>query len=303
MRDHTPPPLSPLAPPATAPAGAETPFTVEHYENFPVASVLLPRPLRRPVAVIYHFARSADDIADEGDAAPAERLAGLAVLVEALDRIGAGTDPGTPLMRALAGVIAEYQLPLPLFHDLLDAFRQDVTVHRHADWDSLLDYSRRSANPVGRLMLHLYGAATPERFVQSDAICTALQLINFWQDAAIDFSRGRIYLPADAMSRHGVTEATLAEARCDAAWVALLTEVQARTRAMLQSGAPLALTLPPGLDWRIGWELRLVVQGGLRILEKVERAGYDVFRRRPRLGPADWPLLLWRAARMRRPAT
>jgi len=283
--------------PATGSATPE--FTVDHYENFPVASVLLPRRLRRPVAVIYHFARTADDIADEGDALPAERLAGLAAMDEGLDRIAAGADPGTTLMRALAGVIAEYHLPLQLFHDLLDAFRQDVTVHRHPDWDSLLDYSRRSANPVGRLMLHLYGAATPDRFVQSDAICTALQLINFWQDAAIDFSRGRIYLPQDAMARHGVTEATLAEARCDAGWIALLQELKDRTEAMLQSGAPLALGLPPHVETRIGWELRLVVQGGQRILERTEAVGFDVFRRRPKLGAADWPLLLWRAATMR----
>jgi len=281
-------------------AGSAAPeFTVDHYENFPVASVLLPRRLRRPVAVIYHFARTADDIADEGDAPPAERLAGLAALGEGLDRIATGSDPGTPLMRALASVIVEHHLPLQLFHDLLDAFRQDVTVHRHPGWDSLLDYSRRSANPVGRLMLHLYGAATPDRFVQSDAICTALQLINFWQDAAIDFSRGRIYLPQDAMARHGVTEATLAEARCDAGWVALLREMKDRTEAMLQSGAPLALGLPPHVETRIGWELRLVVQGGQRILERTEAVGFDVFRRRPKLGAADWPLLLWRAATMR----
>lgn len=283
---------------ATAPGAAER-FAIDHYENFPVASVLLPRRLRQPVAVIYRFARTADDIADEGDAAPAERLAGLAALSAALDRIEAGTDPGSPLMRALAEVIAEHRLPLQLFRDLLDAFRQDVTVHRHADWDSLLDYSRRSANPVGRLMLHLYGAAAPEHFARSDAICTGLQLANFWQDVAIDFARGRIYLPADAMARHGVDEAALAQGRCDAQWAALMRELGTRTEAMLQSGASLALDLSRTLDWRIGWELRLVVLGGLRILERLEDVGYDVFRRRPTLRPRDWPLLLWRAATMR----
>lgn len=285
-----------------APANAAPPdFSVDHYENFPVASILLPRRLRRSVAVIYHFARTADDLADEGDAPPAERLAALAGMAAALDRIGAGEDSGTPAMRALADVIAEHRLPLSLFHDLLDAFRQDVTVHRHPDWDSLLDYSRRSANPVGRLMLHLYGAVGPERLVQADAICTGLQLANFWQDVAIDHARGRIYLPADAMARHGVDEAALAAQRCDARWIALMQELQTRTRAMLQSGASLALTLPPTLERRIGWELRLVVQGGLRILERIEMAGYDVFRHRPKLGPADWLLMLWRASRMRRP--
>ncbi|ESJ24989.1 phytoene synthase [Cupriavidus sp. HPC(L)] len=285
-----------------APAAAEG-YAVDHYENFPVASVLLPRPLRRPVAVIYRFARTADDLADEGDAGPAERLAALGALSDALERIAAGTDPGTPMMRALAEVIAEYRLPLPLFHDLLHAFRQDVTVHRHADWDSLLDYSRRSANPVGRLMLHLYGAATPDRFARADAICTGLQLVNFWQDVAIDFARGRIYLPADAMARHGVDENALAEGRCDVRWLALMEELKIRTEAMLQSGASLALDLPRTVDWRIGWELRLVVQGGLRVLERIEAVGYDVFRRRPTLGPADWLLLAWRAAARYRSGT
>lgn len=282
-----------------APDAATLPdYAVDHYENFPVASVLLPARLRRPVAVIYRFARTADDIADEGDAAPQARLADLAALSDGLDRIEAGADPGTPLLRALAAVIAEHGLPLPLFRDLLDAFRQDVTVHRHANWDSLLDYSRRSANPVGRLMLHLYGAATPDRFARSDAICTGLQLANFWQDVAIDFGRGRIYLPADAMARHGVDEAALAAGRCDRQWLGLMRELQGRTRAMLQSGASLAPELSRQLDWRIGWELRLVVQGGLRILERIEGVGYDVFRRRPTLRARDWPLMLWRAARM-----
>lgn len=297
---QTPSPMPASMP--DAPAAAEG-YAVDHYENFPVASVLLPRPLRRPVAVIYRFARTADDLADEGDAAPAERLAALGALSDALERIAAGTDPGTPMMRALAEVIAEYRLPLPLFHDLLDAFRQDVTVHRHADWDSLLDYSRRSANPVGRLMLHLYGAATPDRFARADAICTGLQLVNFWQDVAIDFARGRIYLPADAMARHGVDENALAEGRCDVCWLALMEELKIRTEAMLQSGASLALDLPRTVDWRIGWELRLVVQGGLRVLERIEAVGYDVFRRRPTLGPADWLLLAWRAAARYRSGT
>ncbi len=295
---QTPMPM-PTPPSAAAPDG----LAIGHYENFPVASVLLPRRLRRPVAVIYRFARTADDLADEGDAAPQERLAALGALSDALDRIDAGTDPGTPMMRALAEVIAEYRLPLPLFHDLLDAFRQDVTVHRHADWDSLLDYSRRSANPVGRLMLHLYGAATPDRFARADAICTGLQLVNFWQDVAIDFARGRVYLPADAMARHGVDDDALAEGRCDARWLALMEELKMRTEAMLQSGASLALDLPRTADWRIGWELRLVVQGGLRVLERIEAVGYDVFRRRPTLGPADWLLLAWRAAARYRTGT
>lgn len=284
-----------------ADAAAAGPVRIDHYENFPVASLLLPARLRRPVAVIYRFARTADDIADEGDAAPAQRLAELDALEGGLRRIAAGTDPGTPLLRSLQQVVADCQLPLAPFHQLLQAFRQDVLFHPHGSWDSLLDYSSRSANPVGHLMLHLYGAATPARMALADRICTGLQLANFWQDVAIDHARGRIYLPAEAMARHGVSAAHLAEGRCDAHWQALMGELVGHTRAMLQSGASLALSLPAGLEPRIGWELRLVVQGGLRILERIEAAGYDVFRHRPKLGPADWALLLWRAARMRKP--
>ncbi|MBY4897578.1 squalene synthase HpnC [Cupriavidus sp. AU9028] len=290
-------PAHPSRPGATLDADAP----VTHYENFPVASLLLPARLRRPVAVIYHFARTADDIADEGDAAPPERLAALDALEQGLHRIAAGADPGVPLLQALQRVVGDHALPLAPFHCLLQAFRQDVLFRPHPDWDSLLDYSSRSANPVGHLMLHLYGTATPERILLADRICTGLQLVNFWQDVAIDHARGRVYLPADMMARHGVTEAQLGEERCDGRWRALLADLVSRTRAMLQSGASLALTLPAGLEPRIGWELRLVVQGGLRILERIEAAGYDVFRRRPTLGAADWALLLWRAARMRKP--
>ncbi len=258
---------------------------VAHYENFPVASWLLPAALRGPVETIYRFAREADDIADEGDASPEARLLALDERRAQLAR------PASPLFRAVARLIREHALPEQLFRDLLDAFAQDVTKKRYADYGELLDYCRRSANPVGRLLLHLFKRTSETDLAQSDAICTALQLVNFWQDVAPDFARGRIYLPQDDMARHAVGERHVAEGLCDDAWRALMEFEVRRTRDLMRSGAPLAARL----RGRIGLEIRATVQGGLRILEKVERAGYDVFRRRPVLRGLDWPLLLARA--------
>jgi squalene synthase HpnC len=268
---------------------------VDHYENFPVASVLLPARLRPAVEAIYAFARSADDIADEGDAAPEVRLAGLARYDEALDRIERGDTVDAPLFQHIATTAREYRLPLQPLRDLISAFRQDVVTTRYANLEDLLDYCRRSANPVGRLMLCLYDAASPVNVRDSDAICSSLQLINFWQDVAIDWRKDRIYLPLDDMARFGVTEAHISGACVDQAWRELMRHEVDRARAMMLSGAPLALRLPG----RVGWELRLVVQGGLRILERIEAADYDVFRRRPTLGPLDWMRMLWRAAGMK----
>ena len=263
---------------------------VDHYENFPVASFLLPKRLVPAVEAIYAFARSADDIADEGDALPAERLAALERYERAL-----GETSADPMFRRLSAIIAQYRLPLTPFRDLLSAFKQDVAVKRYPDFDQLLDYCRRSATPVGFLMLSLYGAADAQNVRDSDAICSALQLINFLQDVAIDREKDRIYLPLDDMARFGVTPAQLDLPQLDERWRALMAFEVARARALLLSGAPLALRLPG----RIGWELRLVVQGGLRILEAIERVDYDVFARRPKLGKTDWLLLGWRALWMR----
>lgn len=295
----------PSSTPATVgtPSAVRTGTRIDHYENFPVASLLLPKALRWPVAVIYRVARSADDIADEGDAPAEQRLASLAHYRAELDRIAQGAPAHTPMFQDLSEVVHRYHLPLQPLHDLLSAFEQDVRFVRMTDKAMLLDYCTRSANPVGHLMLHLYGAATPERLVLSDAICTGLQLVNFCQDVAIDWNKQRLYLPVDACVRHGVTDAHFAEGRCDAQWQALMAEWVGSTRAMLQSGAPLALGMPPGTARRIGWELRLIVQGGLRILERIEAARYDVFRQRPVLGAADWGIMLARAAAMRAPAT
>jgi squalene synthase HpnC len=258
---------------------------VAHYENFPVASLLLPAALRTPVEVIYRFARAADDFADEGDDAPAVRLAKLDAFRRQL------AAPAEPLLREVQRIMSEYALPPQLFRDLLDAFTQDVTKTRYADYAELLDYCRRSANPVGRLLLHLFKRTSETELRESDAICTALQLTNFWQDAALDFAKGRIYLPQDEMAAHGVAEAQLAQARCDDSWRSLMRFQVRRTRALMEEGAPLGRRLPG----RVGLEIRATVQGGLRILGKIERAGYDVFRRRPRLRALDWPLLIARA--------
>ncbi|WP_454689530.1 squalene synthase HpnC [Achromobacter aloeverae] len=270
-------------------------MSVDHYENFPVASILLPRRLRGAVADIYRYARSADDIADEGEATDAQRLAELAAYRAELHRIaGAGGPAGerlAPVFAPLAATIARHQLPITPFLDLLSAFEQDVTVKRYPDEAALLDYCARSANPVGRLMLHLYGVSDAEALRQSDAICTGLQLVNFWQDVRIDWRKDRVYLPQDALRRHGVGEEDLAACRLTPQWEALLGAQVARARALLHSGAPLTRRLPG----RIGLELRLVVQGGLRILERIEQARYDVFMNRPELGARDWCVMLWRA--------
>ncbi|UVW27061.1 squalene synthase HpnC [Massilia sp. H6] len=267
---------------------------VEHYENFPVASFLLPRRLVPAVEAIYAFARSADDIADEGEASAPERLAALAHYAHALDAIGRGETPPEPMLARLSSVVTEFRLPLAPLHDLLSAFRQDVVTTGYADYATLLDYCRRSANPVGRLMLALYDAVDERNLRDSDAICTALQLINFWQDVAIDLAKGRIYLPLEDLERHGVSAADLAASPASPAWRALMRFEVDRARALMLGGAPLARRLPG----RVGWELRLIVQGGLRILDAIERADYDVFRRRPTLAGTDWLAVLWGALRM-----
>ena len=260
-------------------------MSVGHYENFPVASLLLPAALRAPVEVIYRFARNADDFADEGSDPPEIRLQKLQRYREQLD------SPAEPLFHQVHKIIREHELPLQLFRDLLDAFSQDVTKKRYANFGEVLAYCRRSANPVGRLLLHLFRRATDQNFQWSDSICSALQLVNFSQDVAIDYAKGRIYLPQDEMKRYGVTEQHIAERRCDDAWRALIQFQIDRARGMLQAGAPLGRTLPG----RIGLEIRATVQGGLRILEKLESAHCDVFRQRPVIRWYDWPLIMARA--------
>ncbi len=249
-----------------------------HYENFPVASRLLPARLRVATAVIYTFARQADDLADEGDAAPAERLAALDAMAAQLQALEQGKPDPDPVFIALGDVIARFGLPLQPFHDLLSAFRQDVTKKRYTTFEELLDYCRRSANPVGRLLLHLHGAATPENLHLSDRICSALQLINFLQDLEQDWvENGRNYLPQDEMARFGVSEAHLEGRQSDEAMRQLMDFQLARARAMMLAGAP----LPERLRGRFRWELRLIVRGGLAVLDRLT-ARENVFDR-PRL--------------------
>ncbi len=264
----------------------------QHYENFPVASPLLPPAMRGPIRVLYAFARSADDLADEGDASPAERIAALDAYERELDLIDAGEVPSTALFRQLADTLREQRIGTPLLRDLLSAFRQDVRQARYPSFAALLDYCARSANPVGRLMLALAGEHRENLLRMSDSICSALQIINFLQDVAIDWQKSRVYLPQEDLSRFGVTEQQIADAVTDERWHRLMQFEIGRARQMMHEGAPLALAL----GGRLGWELRLVVQGGLRILEKIEAADHDVFRRRPVLRTADWLLMLWRAA-------
>ena len=275
-------------------------MSADHYENFPVASILCPRALRPAVAAIYGFARTADDLADEGDALPAQRLAALAAYRADLEcvREGRAASARWPqVFEALRPVIARYRLPADLLADLLDAFEQDVVKHRYTDRAELLDYCRRSANPVGRLLLHLYGVADAAASRESDAICTALQLANFWQDLGVDTARGRLYVPAGDCTRRGVDPQALL-ARQDTPPVrALVADLVGWAHELMLDGAPLVHRIPG----RAGWELRLVVQGGLRILEKIGTIGFSTLHHRPTLRWYDAPLLLWRAIWMRPP--
>ena len=266
-------------------------MSVGHYENFPVASILMPARLRPAVVAIYRFARAADDLADEGDASAAARVAALDAFDAELDRIERGETATAPPFPALAGAIREHGLTLAPFHDLVSAFRQDVTVARYANFDEVLDYCRRSANPIGRLLLALYGAQIPANLEASDAICTGLQLTNFWQDIALDWQKNRVYLPQDDLRHFGVGETQIAQARLDDAWRALLAFEVARARGLLEAGRPLTRALP----WRLGLELSAIISGGLRILDRIDTVGGDVFTRRPVLATRDWIVVAWRA--------
>ena len=263
-------------------------MAVDHYENFPVASILLPKHIRRAVEIIYHFARQADDIADEGDLGDTERLAKLDEFRTELNCIDSKQTPQTELFIALDAIVKKYNLPVELLHDLLDAFTQDVVKKRYAKFDELLDYCRRSADPIGRLLLHLYDAATPQNLIYSDQICTSLQLINFWQDVPKDYAISRIYLPQDELARFHVSEAHIASANTDDAWRALMKFQVERARELLHQGTPLGSIL----NGRIGFEMRLIIAGGNRILSKLEKVNYDMFKHRPVLSPYDWLIML-----------
>ena len=277
--------------------GRIAPVSVQHYENFPVASLLCPPALRPAVTAIYHFARTADDLADEGDSAAPERLADLALYRDDLRAVCAGRTAGprwAGVFESLARQMQRFALPPALLHDLLDAFEQDVRNPAYATRADLLDYCRRSANPVGRLLLHLYGVADARSLQQSDAICSALQLINFWQDLSVDGPRQRHYVPLVDLQAHGLTLDELQRCADTARSRALVRALAEWAEALMMQGAPLCARVPG----RAGWELRLVVQGGLRILEKIRRMDHAVLLQRPRISAPDAPVLLWRALRM-----
>ena len=272
---------------------------VGHYENFPVASWLCPPRLRAPVRAIYAFARTADDIADEGDALPGQRLAELAryrgALAATVDAHGqhAALPHWPGVFAPLALALREHQLAPPLLHALLDAFEQDVRNPPYPDRSALLDYCSRSANPIGRLLLQLYGIDDPQAVRQSDAVCSALQLINFWQDLSVDLPRGRNYVPMADAQRHGISWPDRAALPDTPAARTLVRELVRWAAALMAEGA----RLPPRIPGRAGWELRLVVHGGWRVLEKIARMDYAAMARRPRLHGTDIPLLLWRCVR------
>lgn len=273
-------------------------MSINHYENFPVASKLLPKRLRSAVSAIYAFARTADDFADEGNILPSTRLDLLNDFEKQLDAIKhQSTYPQnvhTTLFEHLQKIIFLHELPITPFYDLLSAFKQDVVVSRYQTFADLQNYCQRSANPVGRLMLHLYHAATEQNYQDADAICTALQLINFWQDVAIDWQKDRVYLPKEDMDAFNITTSHIANQAISQDWQSLMHFEVQRSRQLMLKGAPLAKRLPG----RIGWELRIVVQGGLRILERIEQVNYNIFTQRPTLTKRDYLVMLYRSFMM-----
>jgi len=262
-----------------------------HYENFPVASFILPKRLRQPISVIYAFARTADDFADEGDDDAETRLTKLKEYDDYLNAISSGEKIDHPIFIALSDVIKKHQLPLQLFHDLITAFRLDVTKTRFTDIDDVWDYCRYSANPVGRLLLHLMNVATPQNLEQSDAVCSALQLINFLQDIEQDFvENNRIYLPQADLKKFGVDETHFKNKNSDAAFAQLIQQQIDYAREKMLFGQPLGRAV----KGRFGFQLRLMINGGLRVLELLEHQQNNLFSR-PRLSKPDWLLMLFRS--------
>jgi hydroxysqualene synthase len=268
-----------------------------HYENFPVASLLLPAAMRPHVAAVYAFARAADDFADEEDRTPEERYHLLEdwreLLWQSADFRGGAGPPYSPLFRALGHSMRVCNLPPGLFEDLLSAFRQDVETTRYESWEQLLDYCRRSANPVGRIVLRIAGYVGEEIERRSDALCTALQLTNFWQDLAIDWGRGRLYVPAEETAAAGALEADLVAGRMTPAWRAALAASATRTRALYDEGRSVCDLV----EGRLRYELRVTWLGGRLVLDRLMSSGFDVFTARPAVGRRDAPALTWQALR------
>ena len=268
-------------------------LTRAHYENFPVASWLVPARMRPHIAALYAFARTADDFADEDHRTSAERLR---LLDDWHNRLHACVavercDPDDTLFLALGATIRACNLPVSLFDDLLSAFRQDITTHRYHDWHALLDYCRRSANPVGRLVLRIAGHENAALDRSSDALCTALQLTNFWQDVDRDWQKGRLYVPLDDVDACSAQLQDLDDRRLTEPWQRALNRVAGRSRELFGAGRQVC----DGVGGRLGFELRVTWLGGMRILDRLERVNYNVFVRRPELGLSDVPFLISRA--------
>jgi len=270
-------------------------LTKEHYENFPVASFVLPKHLRHPISLIYTFARQADDFADEGRHKPETRLAMLQSFRDQLDIIEDNGHSKSAFFKDFGAMIRKHKLPLSPFYDLLDAFGQDVTKARYENFTELLDYCRRSANPIGALLLYLFEKATPENLIYSNKVCTALQLINFYQDIAIDFEdsyhKSRVYLCQDEMKQFGITEAQIATQHVNADWENFMLFNIERAEAMLLEGKPLEHILPG----RIGLEMRMIIGGGEQVIHKLKSVRGDIFKHRPTLKVWDWPVILLKA--------
>jgi squalene synthase HpnC len=272
-----------------------------HYENFPVASWLLPAEARPHVAALYAFARMADDMADEGNDPPDSRLAQLAdwrdrLHAAAAGRAPAGSDDAAVVFTALMETIRAHELPVSLFDDLISAFEQDVIIARYADWPDVLDYCRRSANPIGRLVLRICGYRDALLDTCSDAVCTALQLTNFWQDFADDWRKGRLYLPATWVHDAGAHEHDLDAGIVTPAWRTVLRQAAVRTGALFAAGRPVV----DRVHGRLSWELRATWLGGMRILTRLEARDFAVFDARPVLGWPDAAVIGWRALVWRR---
>ena len=272
-----------------------TALASQHYENFPVASFALPKDLRYPIALIYHFARCADDFADEDNHTQAERLVLLQGYVDELNIIKANGSSQDAFFIEFAQMLRDRKLPLTPFYDLLDAFKQDVIKARYVNFDEVLDYCKRSANPIGALLLHLFNKASPKNLAYSDNICSALQLINFYQDVAIDFDDTdhprRIYCCQDEMQEFGITETQMAAQQSNVNWERFMRFNVERAETMLQTGKPLGRILPG----RMGLEMRLIIASGETIIRKLKVVNGDVFHKRPTIKAWDWPAILIKA--------
>ncbi|MBU6460274.1 MAG: squalene synthase HpnC [Proteobacteria bacterium] len=256
----------------------------KHYENFPVASFFIPKKIRPAIISIYNFARTADDLADEGSLPDIVRLNQLNHLTQDLDSLRQGKTPRSTLMKALGNTISDYQLSFENFDCLLKAFRQDTWKKYYATRTELLQYCQYSANPIGHILLELFNVDTPQNIIWSDSICTGLQLVNFWQDIAIDYKKSRIYLPQDKLNQFQVTESQIKNGDTSGNWWPMLKDQLEDASFFLQQGYPLIHNLPP----RFSLELRFIIAGGLKIIEKITLTQGDIFHNRPTIKTVDW---------------